>query len=91
MFVIYIFFEIYYICYIGTVEKDKYGLLFILHLVYFFFEIYYICYIVGIIENDTYSLLEYENVKYLLFIPINLVKKKHNNAILGFSLVFSYK
>jgi len=36
--------------------------------------VYYICYIVGIIEKDKYGLLQYEDVKYLLHIPVFLIK-----------------
>jgi len=52
----------------------------------YLFERYYICYIVGIIEKDKFSLLilkkkgfsllQYENAKYTLFIPIILIKIK---------------
>jgi hypothetical protein len=41
-----------------------------------FFEKYYFCYIVGIIEKYKYSLLQYESAKYLLSIPIILIKIK---------------
>ena len=51
---------------------------FILYLLYFFKDIIYFfftntCYIC-IIEKDKYSLLQCKNTKYLLFIPIVLIK-----------------
>ena len=37
-----------------------------------FFHRYYSCYVVGIIEKDKWSLLQYENAKYLLTITITI-------------------
>jgi len=48
------------------------------YICYILFERYYICYIIDIIIKDKYSLLQYESAKYLLSIPIILIKIKIN-------------
>jgi len=50
-----------------SVKKIRFYILFI---TIYFLKKYYFCYIVSIIEKDKYRLLQYESVKYILFIPI---------------------